>query len=90
MAESPRFRVYTNDLVSMIVEVATDMIVGSFYAVASRPGWWWGHAFARAQDLHMPDAEPLDVAVALLGPTPGRDGGVRVEQDTGESRTEAP
>uniref|UniRef100_UPI003F496A82 hypothetical protein n=1 Tax=Actinomadura sp. CA-154981 TaxID=3240037 RepID=UPI003F496A82 len=80
MADAPRFQVHTKAGVSYIVEIETDMIVGAFYAVGSRPGWWWGHAYARAQDLHMPAASPLDVAVALLGPTPGRDGAVRGEE----------
>jgi hypothetical protein len=92
MPEAPRFQVHTKDGLSLsyIVEIETDMIVGAFYAVESRPGWWWGHAFARAQDLHMPDASPLNVAVALLEPTPGRDGGVRVEESVAGARAEAP
>jgi hypothetical protein len=68
------FLLFAKRGIHLIVEEPADLVVGSFYALAGEPGWWWGHAFARVQTLHLPDAEPLDVAVELMQPTPGRNG----------------
>ncbi|MGI5201647.1 hypothetical protein ACQEU6_08705 [Spirillospora sp. CA-108201] len=72
------FLLFAKRGIHLIVEEPADLVVGSFYMLAGQPGWWWGHAFARVQTLHLPDAEPLDVAVELLRPTPGRNGAIRL------------
>ena len=66
------YQVHDLGPVHYIVHRATDAIVGAFYAMelAPEPGWWWGHAFYRAQKLYLPEAEPLDVAVALMAQAP--------------------
>lgn len=80
-----KYRLYAKDGLYLIVEDEPGgQVAGAFYALLEQPGYWWGHALGREQKLHMPDADPRDVAVALMQPTPARDAVIQLAAPTGQ------